>query len=99
MKKHVFLIYFTMLYLVSNAQLSWKNLDSLYKPLPSSVHIYKSTDSIDGKPDVVYYVIADLKDRDLNFTADTTYKRRLTPSQFFEKDNHPLLVVNSSYFS
>ena len=67
--------------------------------MPSSVHIYKSTDSIDGKPDVAYYVIADLKDKNLKFTADTTYKRRLTPSQFFEKDNHPLLVVNSCFFS
>src|SRR6185312_13269123 len=83
----------------SIGQMHWKNLDSFYQPLPSSVHIYKSTDSIDGRPDVVYYVIAALKDKRLNFTADTTYKRRLTPSQFFEKDNHPLLVVNSCFFS
>ncbi len=99
MKKHLFLAYFIAINLPVNAQLSWKNLDSLYQPLLSSVHIYKSTDSIDGKPDVVYYVISDLKDKRLNFTADTTYKRRLTPSQFFEKDNHPLLVVNSCFFS
>lgn len=83
----------------SIAQAHWKNLDSIYQPLPSSVHIYKSADSIDGKPDVVYYVIADLRDKHLNFTTDTTYKRRLTPSQFFEKDNHPLVVVNSCFFS
>ena len=83
----------------SIAQTHWKNLDSIYQPLPASVHVYKSTDSIDGKPDVVYYVIADLKDKRLNFTTDTTYKRRLTPSQFFKKDNHPLLVVNSCFFS
>jgi len=99
MKKNVFLIYFIMLCLVSNAQLTWKNLDSLYQPLPASVHIYKSTDSIEGKPDVVYYVMADLKDKHLIFTTDTTYKRRLTPAQFYEKDNHPLLVVNSCFFS
>jgi len=99
MKKHLFLVYFFAISLSSNAQLSWKNLDSLYQPLPPSVHIYKSTDSIDGKPNVAYYVIADLKDKNLKFTADTTYKRRLTPSQFFEKDNHPLLVVNSCFFS
>jgi exopolysaccharide biosynthesis protein len=99
MKKYLFLIYFIAINLSAKAQLSWENLDSLYQPLPPSVHIYKSIDSIDGKPDVVYYVIADLKDKNLNFTADTTYKRRLTPSQFFEKDNHPLLVVNSCFFS
>ncbi|MDQ2863635.1 MAG: phosphodiester glycosidase family protein [Bacteroidota bacterium] len=99
MKKHLFLVYFIVMGLTSKAQLTWKNLDSLYQPLPQSVHIYKSTDSIEGKPDVVYYVIAELKDKGLSFTADTTYKRRLTPSQFFEKDNHPLLVVNSGFFS
>lgn len=99
MKKHLSLAYFIAINLSANAQLSWRNLDSLYQPLPSSVHIYKSNDSIDGKPDIIYYVIADLKDKHLNFTTDTTYKRRLTPSQFFEKDNHPLLVVNSCFFS
>lgn len=99
MKKILFFIYFAVICLVSNAQLSWKNLDSLYQPLPASVHIYKSTDLIDGRPEVVYYVIADMKDKSLNFTTDTTYKRRFTPSQFFEKDNHPLLVVNSCFFS
>ena len=99
MKKHPFLFYFIMVSLSVNAQLTWTNLDSLYQPLPASVHIYKSSDSIDGKPDVVYYVIADLKDKGLNFTADTSYKRRLTPLQFFEKDKHPLLVVNSCFFS
>lgn len=67
--------------------------------MPSSVHIYKSTDEIDGKPNVAYYVIADIKDKNLNFTSDTSYNRRLTPSQFFEKDNHPLLVVNACFFS
>jgi exopolysaccharide biosynthesis protein len=99
MKEHLFVVYFMAIGLSANAQLSWKNLDSLYQPLPPSVHIFKSTDSIDGKPNVAYYVIANLKDKNLKFTADTTYKRRLTPSQFFEKDNHPLLVVNSCFFS
>jgi exopolysaccharide biosynthesis protein len=83
----------------SIAQVNWKNLDSIYQPLPASVHIYRSTDSIGGKPNVIYYVIADIKDKHLNFTTDTTYKRRLTPSQFFEKDKQPLLVVNSCFFS
>ena len=99
MKKYLFLLWVTMICFGANAQLSWKNLDSLYQPLPPSVHIYKSTDSIGGKPDVVYYVIADLKGKHLNFTTNTTYKRRITPSQFFEKDNHPLLVVNGTFFS
>lgn len=80
------------------AQLRWQNVDSLYGPLPSSVHVYKSTDTIEGKPNIAYYVIADLKDRKLDFTTDTTFKRRLTPKQFYEKNSQPLIVVNGTFF-
>ncbi len=80
------------------AQLRWQNVDSLFGPLPSSVHIYKSTDTIEGKPNIAYYVIADLKDRQLDFTTDTTFKRRLTPKQFYDKNSQPLVVVNGTFF-
>lgn len=80
-------------------QLKWQNVDSLFQPLPSSVHVYKTTDLLDGKPNIAYYVEADLKDKKLDFTVDTTYKRRLKPSQFYEKNNQPLLVVNTTFFS
>jgi Phosphodiester glycosidase len=94
----------------TSAQLKWQNVDSLYGPLPSSVHVYKTTDLIDGKPNIAFYVEADLKDTKLYFTTDTTYKRRLTPSQFYKKGydslsftevafNFPLIVVNTTFFS
>ena len=81
-------------------QLKWKNVDSLYKPLPSSVHVFFTNDRIqDTAPFKAFYLIADLKDRHLEFTADTTYKRRFTPAQFYQKDNKPVAVVNCSFFS
>ncbi len=82
-----------------NAQLKWTCVDSLYQPLPASVHVYTTNDSLGGKPNIAYYVSAELKNKKLTFTADTTYKRRLTPTQFFEKNNKPLLVVNCTFFS
>lgn len=81
------------------AQLKWINVDSLFQPLPSTVHVYKTTDPLDDKPNIAYYVEADLKDKKLDFTVDTTYKRRLTPSKFYEKNEKPLLVVNTTFFS
>jgi exopolysaccharide biosynthesis protein len=84
---------------VLNAQLKWVNVDSLYQPLPASVHIYKTTDTLDGKPNIAFYLIADLKDKKLLFDADTTLNRRLTPSQFYEKNNRPIVVVNTTFFS
>ncbi|ANE49527.1 phosphodiester glycosidase family protein [Flavisolibacter tropicus] len=81
------------------AQLRWTNVDSLFQPLPKSVHVYKTTEQLDGKPNIAYYISADLADKDLVFTVDTTLQRRLTPSQFFEKNGQPLLVVNCTFFS
>ena len=86
-------------YTAVSAQLKWINVDSLFQPLLSSVHVFKTTDLLDGKPNIAYYVEADLKDKKLNFTADTTYQRRLTPSKFYEKNDKPLLVVNTTFFS
>jgi hypothetical protein len=82
-----------------HAQVRWINVDSLFQPLPKSVHVYKTTDLLDGKANIAYYVSADLADKDLVFSVDTTFQRRLTPTQFFEKNKHPLLVVNCTFFS
>jgi exopolysaccharide biosynthesis protein len=99
MKKIVFCCLLNLFIFSAKAQTKWLNIDSLYQPLPSSVHVYKSTDSLEGKPNVMYYAVADLKDKHLKFTTDTSYKRRLTPAQFYQKDIHPVLVVNCSFFS
>ncbi len=92
----IFAFFFTNF---SFAQLQWQNVDSLFQPLPPSVHVYKTTSLLDGKPNIAYYVEADLKDKKLEFTVDTTYQRRLTPSKFYEKNGNPLLVVNTTFFS
>src|SRR5687767_9849106 len=92
-------IFFVCFLSRADSQLKWVNLDSLYGPLPASVHVFRTTGTLDGKPNIAYYLIADLKDKDLLFNADTTHKRRFTPSQFFLKNNQPLVVVNCTFFS
>ena len=44
---------------------------------PKGFNIYKTQDSLDGKPFIAYYVIADLTNKELVFTTDTTSKKRL----------------------
>ncbi len=80
-------------------QIVWTNVDTLFGNLPPSVHVYRTTTALDGKPNIAYYVEADLKDRHLDFTADTTLNRRLTPQEFYGKNNAPVLVVNCTFFS
>lgn len=99
MKKKLLFFALNLFFIAADAQTKWMNLDALYRPLPSSMHVYKSIDSLDGKPNIMYYAVADLKDKNLKFTTDTTFKRRLTPEQFYQKDNKPLLVVNCAFFS
>jgi len=81
------------------SQLKWVNVDSLYQPLPATVHVYFSDEPIDTAVFRAYYLVADLKDKKLDFTVDTTLNRRLTPSKFYERDDNPLVVVNCTYFS
>ena len=89
----------TIISTVLNAQLKWTNVDSLYQPLPSSVHIYFTNEPIDTAPFRAYYLIADLKDKKIDFTADTTLGRRFTPTQFYQRNDQPLVVVNCTFFS
>ena len=97
--KEIILLQLIVTPAVSFAQLKWQNVDSLYQPLPASVHVYFTDSPIDTAPFRAYYFIADLKDKKLDFTTDTTYQRRLTPSKFYEKNDKPLLVVNCTFFS
>ncbi|MBS1564340.1 MAG: hypothetical protein JST39_08110, partial [Bacteroidetes bacterium] len=36
------------------SQQVWTKVDSLYGPLPSSMHVYTSTSPIGGKPSIAY---------------------------------------------
>jgi exopolysaccharide biosynthesis protein len=82
-----------------NAQLNWQNVSNSFGSLPTNMQVFCSKDSIDQKPNIAFYVKINLKDKQLKFDVDTTLNRRLTPQQFYEKNNHPLLVVNASFFT
>ena len=97
MKKVILYLLFC-LPILSYAQVKWTNVDSLFQPLPSTVHVYFTNDSLDGKPNIAYYVSAVVKDKNLIFTVDTTLERRLTPTKYFVRNDNPLVVVNSTFF-
>jgi len=80
-------------------QTNWRNVDSLYQPLPKSVRVFFTDQPIDTSPFKAFYLIADLKDKGLDFTTDTTFRRRFTPNQFYQKNNQSLVVVNGTFFS
>ncbi|MFN8305398.1 MAG: phosphodiester glycosidase family protein [Ferruginibacter sp.] len=99
MKKKPFFAVLLLLPVYSFTQMRWVNVDSLFGPLPASVQVFRSVDSLDGSPFIGYYVKARLKDRKLAFTVDTTLGRRLTPAAYFERNNQPVVVVNCTFFN
>jgi hypothetical protein len=81
------------------AQLRWRKVDTAFGPLPPSIHIYRSPDSLNGFPFIAYYVAARLKDKKLLFTTQTVQGDRFTPLQYYQLEQQPLLVVNCTFFS
>src|SRR5271156_1293323 len=63
------------------AQLHWSKVDTAYGVLPSSLHVYRSNDSLHGFPSIAYYVSARLKDKRMQFTTSTGQGKRFTPAQ------------------
>ena len=49
----------------SFAQLHWQKADSLFGPLPASLHVFKTNELLNGSPFIAYYVSAKLKDKNL----------------------------------
>jgi len=82
----------------SFAQLHWNKVDSLYQPLPEGVHVFSTNDSLNGKPNKAFYLIAPLKNKQLDFTTQVGNGKRYTPSQYYEQEGQPLLVVNGTFF-
>lgn len=83
----------------SFCQLHWKNVNDSFGILPQGFDIFYTNDSLGNKPNKAYLVKINLKQKNLDFTVDTTLNRRLTPTQFYQKNNQPLLVVNASFFT
>lgn len=96
------LLFFACFLLVTSpliAQFRWVKVDSGYGPMPAGLSLYQSEGQYNGKPFRAFYAEAELGNRSLLFSNDTSENRRLTPSQFYEKLGHPALVVNTSFFS
>lgn len=96
---HFTWLIFDLFFTSASAQVQWRNVDSLYLPLPKSMHVFFTSDSLEGKPNRAFYVSVSLKDKTLTFSADTARNRRLLPSQYFERNDNALLVVNCTFFS
>src|SRR6476661_6894036 len=77
------------------AQLHWTLVDSIYGPLPGSIHIFQTNSSLNGRPSKAFYVSADVHDRKIAFNTDTG---RSTLASYDQKKRHPVVLVNGGFF-
>ena len=99
MKKATLVFIFLFSLIATQAQLHWKRIDAFQIPLPTGLQLFYTNDSLEGKPNIAYYIEADLNNPDLIFDVDTTFNRRLTPTEFYKKNNAPIVIVNGTFFS
>ncbi len=83
---------------ISFAQISWKEVSTDFGVNPSSCTVYESVGKLADSAFRAFYVKINKDAIGLYMDADTTLYRRLTPTQYFEKLDHPTIVVNASFF-
>lgn len=99
MKNIIYALLLTFISTAVVAQINWNNVDAEFGPLPASMHVYKTTDAINGKPNIAYYVRYDLKDKSHALSTAVGNGKRYTPQKFYDSiSNKPLLVMNASFF-
>jgi hypothetical protein len=81
------------------AQLRWKKVNNEYDSLPKSIRVFRTTDSLNGRPFRAYCLEVRLKDKHLEFTTQTGRGKCYTPSQYYASEGRPYVVVNGGYFS
>jgi hypothetical protein len=79
------------------SQLKWTEVSN--NSLPSSIKLFTSNSSLNGRPFIAYYVEANLKNKKLEFTTQVGNGKRYTPSEFYSKEDSPYVVVNGTFFS
>jgi exopolysaccharide biosynthesis protein len=81
------------------SQLHWKKANDEFDSLPHAIRVFKTTDSLNGRPFKAYCVEVKLKDKHLDFTTQTGGGNAYTPSQYYKREQQPYIVVNGGYFS
>ena len=98
MQKHlVVIIIFTCFTIQLSAQ-QWKNVSAAFGVSHPSLNVYEWEGNYHDSAFRAFCVQVDTKDKSLHLDTDTTLYRRLTPMQFFNRLQSPLVVVNASFF-
>lgn len=81
------------------AQLRWVDVTSDFGKLPSNLKVYRTTDSLAGRPFIGYCVIVPLKNKKVEFTTQVGNGKRFKPTEYYLSEDSPLVIINGTFFS
>jgi len=81
------------------SQLKWIKANNEFDSLPASIRVFKTSDSLNGRPFKAWCAEVRLKNKRLDFTTQTGAGSSYTPSEFYNREGKPYIVVNGGYFS
>lgn len=94
------LFLFLLMHLQSAGQVpaTWNLLDSAYGLKGEGVHLYFSDSPLEGQPSRAWYLEVPPR-AGLRMQVDTGHGRRITPSSFSARNDTPLALINTTFFS
>lgn len=98
MKKQLALVLILSSFLIQLSAQQWKNVSANFDVSNSAVQVFEWEGTYNDSAFRAFYVAVNTKDKSLHLDTDTTLYRRLTPMQFYNRLQLPLVVVNASFF-
>ncbi|OQP62536.1 hypothetical protein A3860_27995 [Niastella vici] len=80
-------------------QVRWIKASNEFDSLPKAIRVFKTSDSLNGRPFKAWCAEVRLKDKHIDFTAQTGAGSCYTPSEYYSREEQPYIVVNGGYFS
>lgn len=77
----------------------WKVMDSSYRLQETGAHLYFSDSNIGGAPGKAWCLIVPPDRKSFKWAVDTSAGRRLTPAEYSHRNDTPLAVINTTFFS
>jgi hypothetical protein len=93
------ILFFFLLPITGFTQLKWIKANNEFDNLPGSIRVFKTSDSLNGRPFKAWCTEVRLKDKHLDFTAQTGEGNCYTPTEYYTREAQPYIVVNGGYFS
>lgn len=84
-------------------ELGWENLKESYGTLPEGINVYKSPATLQDRKAIAFIAVADLNKAAWNVWSVkcndyVTQEEFKTPSQIYEAQEKPAIVINGGYF-